>query len=58
MRARRVSRWPNGKLALRWAASALLAAEKNFRRIQGYREIWMLKADLESYTNHDWDMAA
>ena len=31
----------------RRAAPAFLAAEKNFRRVQGYRDPWMLKAALE-----------
>jgi putative transposase len=48
MRTRRVSRWKNGTMVLRWVASAFLAAEKSFRRIQGYRDLWMLKARLES----------
>ena len=48
MRTRGVSRWRNGKMVLRWAASAFLATEKNFRRIQGYRDLWMLKAALEN----------
>jgi len=38
----------DGKMVLRWAAAAFLATEKNFRRIQGYRDLWMLKAKLES----------
>ena len=35
-RTRRVSRWKDGQMVLRWAASAFLATEKGFRRIQGY----------------------
>ena len=58
MRTRRVRRWRNGKIVLRWAASAFLATEKNFRRIQGDRDLWTLKAALESYTNDAWDKAA
>lgn len=58
MRTRRVSHWRNGKMVLRWAASAFLATEKNFRRIQAYHDRWMLKAALESYTNDDKDKAA
>jgi hypothetical protein len=27
-----------------WVASALLATEKNFRKIMGYRELWALEA--------------
>ena len=49
MRTRRVSRWKNGTMVLRWVASAFLAAEKSFRRIQGYRDLWMLKARLGSH---------
>jgi hypothetical protein len=30
----------------RWAAAAFLAAEQSFRRILGYRDLWMLKAIL------------
>lgn len=48
MRTRRVSRWKNGTMVLRWVASAFLAAEKSFRRIQGYRDLWILKTRLES----------
>jgi hypothetical protein len=36
-------------MVMRWAASALLAAEKKFRRIQGYRDLWILKAKLEDH---------
>lgn len=34
-------------MVLRWAAAAFLMTEKSFRRIQGYRDLWMLKAALE-----------
>ena len=44
---RRVSHWRNGKMVLRWAASAYLDAEKRFYRIMGYRDLWMLKASLD-----------
>ncbi len=30
----------------RWAASAFLATEKNFRKIMDYRGLWMLGAIL------------
>jgi len=48
MRTRRVSCWKNGSMVLRWVASAFLAVEESFRRILGYRDLWMLKARLES----------
>ena len=57
-RTRRVSLWRDGKMVLRWAASAFVATEKNFRRILGYRDLWMLKAALENHTNDDKNEAA
>lgn len=58
MRTRRVSRWRDGRMVLRWAASAFAATEKNFRRIQGYRDLWMLKAALENRMADDKPEAA
>lgn len=46
LRTRQVCRWRDGKMVLRWAAAALLMTEKNFRRIMGYKDLWMLKAAL------------
>lgn len=46
-KTRRVTKWQDGKMVLRWCASALLATEKNFRRIMGYQELWMLQARLD-----------
>jgi len=48
LRTNRVSRWQDGQMVLRWVAAAFLQTEKNFRRIQGYRDLWMLKAKLEN----------
>jgi putative transposase len=45
---RRVSRWQDGAMVLRWAASALLNAEKKFRRVSGHRELWMLENALKA----------
>lgn len=44
---RRVSRWKDGKMAMRWAASTFLDVEKRFRRIMGHRDLWTLKAILD-----------
>ena len=33
-------------MVLRWAAAAFLITEKSFRKIQGYRDLWMLIAVL------------
>lgn len=46
MRTRRVTRWQDPDMVMRWAASAFLATEKNFRRIAGHQDLWMLKAVL------------
>lgn len=47
LRTRRICRWRDGKMVLRWAAAALLMTEQNFRKIMGYRDLWMLKAALD-----------
>lgn len=44
---RRVSRWQDGAMALRWAATAFEATAKNFRRIMGYKQLWILQAYLD-----------
>jgi hypothetical protein len=46
LRTRRICRWRDGRMVLRWAAAAFLMTEKNFRKIQGHRDLWMLKAVL------------
>lgn len=47
MKTRRVSNWQDGSMVLRWAASGFLATEKSFRRLMGYRDLWMLAAALD-----------
>ncbi len=45
--------WPrdprsrNGSMAVRWTAAAFLEAGKGYRRMMGYRDLWMLKAHLD-----------
>ncbi len=46
-RTGRVTRWRSGEMALRWAAAAALETEKNFRKIIGHEDLWMLKAALD-----------
>jgi len=46
-RTGRVTRWRSGEMALRWAVAAALETEKNFRRIIGHQDLWMLKAALD-----------
>jgi transposase-like protein len=47
LRTGRVTHWQSGEMVLRWCASALMATEKNFRRIMGYDKLWILKAALD-----------
>jgi len=48
-RTGRVTRWRSGDMVLRWAAAAALETEKGFRKIIGFRDLWMLKAALDDY---------
>ncbi len=45
-RTRRVTEWDGGKMVRRWVAASLLAAEAKFRRISGYKDLWMLSVAL------------
>jgi transposase-like protein len=45
-RTRRVSRWRDGNMVLRWAAAAFLETEKRYRKIMGHKDLWMLQAKL------------
>jgi putative transposase len=45
-RTRRVTKWESGSMVLRWAASSFLSAEQGFRRLSGYKDLWMLSAAL------------
>jgi len=50
-RCRRVKRWDGPRMILRWTATALLSAEKRFRRINGWPHLKALEKalrDLES----------
>lgn len=49
----RVCRWKDGKMVLRWSATAFLETEKRFRKIMGYKDLWMLKAKLRSEASVD-----
>jgi len=46
LRTRRVCRWRDGKMVLRWAAAELLMTEQNLRRIMGCGDLWILKGTL------------
>jgi putative transposase len=45
---RNVKRWHDGDQRERWVGSGLLVAEKQFRRVQGYKQIPNLLRELET----------
>ncbi|MGH2450860.1 MAG: hypothetical protein ACRDGE_06265 [Candidatus Limnocylindria bacterium] len=47
---RNVKNWQSGTMALRWTAAAALEREKRFRRINGYRDLWLLTRALDRHT--------
>ena len=48
-KTRRVTNWKNGAMALRWAAASFVETEKNYRRIVGYDQLWILRAHLDDH---------
>jgi hypothetical protein len=45
--ARNVKRWQSGEMGLRWTAAGMLEAERQFRRIIGYRDLAKLALAVE-----------
>ena len=43
---RRVKRWRDHSMVVRWVAASLLEMENRFRRIMGYQHLWILEAKL------------
>ena len=41
-----VKRWRDGEMILRWTAAGVLEAEKQFRRVNGYRDLQLLRIAL------------
>ena len=55
---RRVKRWRDGDMRIRWATAGLLRAESKFRRLRGFREIPQLIHALEAeVSGKDQDQA-
>jgi len=46
---RNVKRWRDGKMIVRWTAAGMLVAERQFRRVKGYRDIPVLLAALAAH---------
>jgi transposase-like protein len=44
--SRRVTRYRDANMVLRWTAAGFLEAQKSFRKIQGVKDLWILKAAL------------
>ena len=44
--AHNVTRWRDGEMIMRWAALCYLEAEKGWRKIQGHRDLWILRQAL------------
>lgn len=49
----RVRRWRDGKMIKRWAAAAILEAQRGFRRLKGYKGMSALVAALAAYYGND-----
>jgi putative transposase len=45
--SRNVKRWQSGDMALRWTAAGMLEAERQFRRVIGYRDLAKLAVAIE-----------
>ena len=59
LRTGRVTNWKSGSMVLRWAATAYLETEQKFRKLMGYRDLWMLQAVLDDQRDYqEQDLAA
>ncbi len=54
---RNVKRWQDGDMRKRWTAAGMLAAEQQFRRIIGYRDLAKLVIAIERHQMHTTDSA-
>jgi len=52
-RTRRVKRWRDHGMVVRWVAASLMDMEQRFKRIMGYQQIWMLDAKLKELAQDD-----
>jgi hypothetical protein len=51
--AHRVARYRNTAMGLRWTAAGFLEAQKTFRKIQGVKDLWILKTALARLDEND-----
>lgn len=52
-RVGRVRKWESETMALRWSSCAFEAASKQFRKVMGHQQLWMLKAHLDRIGKED-----
>jgi len=52
-RTRRVKNWRDASMVLRWVASSLVSAEKHFRRVMGYQQLWILASKLQEVDQNE-----
>jgi transposase-like protein len=52
-----VKRWHGGDQRERWVGSGLLVAQKQFRRIKGYKQIPMFLTDLHAFASRSSNLA-
>jgi putative transposase len=45
--SRNVKRWQSGEIGLRWTAAGMLEAERQFRKVIGYRDLAKLAVAME-----------
>src|SRR5207237_10907193 len=50
--SRNVKHWSSGEMALRWTAAGMLEAERQFRKIIGYRNLATLVIAIERDHDH------
>ena len=56
--SRNVKRWQSGEMALRWTAAGMLEAERQFRRVIGYRDLAELAVAIERDLAHTTPVAS
>jgi hypothetical protein len=50
--SRRVKHWSSGEMALRWAAAGMTAAQAQFRRVKGHRQLHELARAIEQHVGY------
>jgi transposase-like protein len=51
-RTRNVTHWKDGHMVMRWMATAFMDSEEHYHRIGGYKDLWMLEAALQAFSEN------